>query len=584
MIKKALSQAMDDYKKARRKADLQLLLARITGKEQEIQLLPYETIRQQFRGVAISREFLEDIPLDAIIGSVGRYRDFTREFLPKRSTSQDRWARVMAETESLTGLPPIEVYKIGQAYFVKDGNHRVSVARQMGNETIQAYVTEVNTRVSLTAEDQPDDLIIKAEYAEFLEETRLDQLQPDQDLSATKAGAYPTILEHIDVHRYYMGLERESFVSYQEAVQHWYDHVYLPIVRIIRERDILRDFPNRTETDLYLWLANHRAELEQELGWDVGPEAAAEDLTLRYSELTSHVIDRFLKKLSRVLTPDILEEGPPAGTWRRKREHEAPPDHLFQDLLVAVDRSPQACHALHQAKILASKEGSSLHGIHVRTRTSGSFDQLDQLLHDLRARCPGLTGQADLLDGVEFQLTPGPIYQALSNHARYADLMILPLNYPPGDQPFARMGSGLKTLIRRISRPILTVPGSVSSLQHHLLAYDGSPKSREALYLSAYFATRWKASLKVVTSQQGLPEAASIQHQAEEYLRARGIQAAYYLTRDPLAEKVEHLVEQGEADLVLIGGYGSAPLIDFVLGSVVDRVMHKVYCPLLICR
>jgi len=103
------------------------------------------------------------------------------------------------------GLPPIEVYQIGEVYFVQDGNHRVSVAYQLGARYIQAYVTEVQTRVPLTPDVQPVDLILMAEYADFLEGTRLDELRPGADLRTSIPGQYQALSEHIDVHRYYMG-------------------------------------------------------------------------------------------------------------------------------------------------------------------------------------------------------------------------------------------------------------------------------------------------------------------------------------------------------------------------------------------
>jgi hypothetical protein len=143
------------------------------------------------------------------------------------------------------GLPPIEVYQIGEAYFVRDGNHRVSVARELDAPTIQAYVTEVRTKVPLSPDDQPDDLILKAEYADFLEQTQLDKLRPGANLSLTVPGRYRTLQEHIAVHRYYMGLDQEREIPYEEAVTHWYDEVYLPVVQVIQERGILRDFPER---------------------------------------------------------------------------------------------------------------------------------------------------------------------------------------------------------------------------------------------------------------------------------------------------------------------------------------------------
>ena len=152
--------AINDFKKARQKAAMQGILARITGKPTE--LLSYEEVRQQLRAIEGSKTVLRDIPLDAIVGSVGRSKDFTRNFLPLTDSDQDRWARVMAGTASLSGLPPIEVYQIGEVFFVFDGNHRVSVARELEANSIQAYVREVRTRVNITPDIQPDDLITKA--------------------------------------------------------------------------------------------------------------------------------------------------------------------------------------------------------------------------------------------------------------------------------------------------------------------------------------------------------------------------------------------------------------------------------------
>ena len=133
MFKSDYIKALYDYKKARRGAAVQELLARLSGNPEDTQLYSYEEVRQQLQAIEKSAEHLEEIPLDAIVGSVGRYHDFTRKFLPKSSIDENRWARVMATSQGLSGLPAIEVYRIGEVYFVRDGNHRVSVARQMGN-------------------------------------------------------------------------------------------------------------------------------------------------------------------------------------------------------------------------------------------------------------------------------------------------------------------------------------------------------------------------------------------------------------------------------------------------------------------
>ena len=180
-----------------------------------------------------------------------------------------RWARVDLAWNDLEGLPPIEVYQIGQVYFVLDGNHRVSVARQLGITYIQAYVPEFHTKVPLSPDDRPDDLIVKAEYAEFLERTSLDELCPDADLSMSVPGHYQELEEQISAYRYSTEIEERREIPYEEAVTRWYNMVYFPAVQTIRERGMLRGFSGRTETDLYVWILRHRAELSQEPDWKI---------------------------------------------------------------------------------------------------------------------------------------------------------------------------------------------------------------------------------------------------------------------------------------------------------------------------
>ncbi len=208
-------------------------------------------------------------------------------------------------------------------------------------------------------------MILKAEYADFLERTRLDELRPNSDLSVTVPGKYPILLEHIDVHRYFMGLDLQRDVSYEEAVTHWYDKVYLPIVQIIRERGILRFFPERTETDLYLWIAEHRAALEKELGWKINPEDAAIDLVVSYSDEPSLANERRTEKVMDTLQLDALAAGPPPGRWRQERLKSHQAEHLFNEILVPVNGRPEGWYALDQAILIAQKESAQIHGLHV---------------------------------------------------------------------------------------------------------------------------------------------------------------------------------------------------------------------------
>ncbi len=579
MFKSDYIKALYDYKKARRGASVQELLARLTGKPDVSELHSYDEVRQQLQAIEKSVEHLEEIPLDAIVGSVGRYHDFTRSFLPKASIDENRWARVMATSQGLSGLPAIEVYRIGEVYFVRDGNHRVSVARQMGNTTIQAYVTNVETKVDLSPDFTPDELIIKSEQVKFLDKTRLDRDIPNADLSTTKAGGYPTLLEHIEVHRYYLGLEKQQKIPYQEAAANWYKEVFLPVVNIIKKRDLLYDFPDRTATDLYLWAADHRASLEQQVGWDIGAEAALTNLSDMYSSKRKSGL-RLLSKLVNSLVPNALENAPPVGTWREKLDQMTVLEHLFNDLIVAMDDSSTAWEALDLAIILSKLENSSIHAVHIHSDIqTGSQAEHNSLEDAFLSHC-----QNAGINNFEFMLAEGEINKVLCDRARFADIILLPLNHPPGNEPIKRLSSGITSLIRNCSVPILTVPAAPTPLNTILLAYDGSIKAKEALFIAAYFGAQHGSTVKVLTSTVGVDNPDSIQEEAKNYLTRFPINSQYMISQVPVPEEISIIHQSQDIDLILIGGYSGSTLIDVMLGSAVDKVMREIQLPILICR
>lgn len=271
-----------EFDRLRNQAIIQELLSAFT--DAPIDLLSYEEVRNKLHLRGGIYRGLREVPLDKIVGSVGRYRDFTRTFLPREGVNRTRWARVRAAAESLEGWPPIEVFKVDDVYFVKDGNHRVSAARDLEMKTIQAYVTEVESPVPLDASMTPMDLIIKADYADFLECTQLDKLRPDQDIEFTVPGRYQDLLTHIVAHQNCLEQQRGQSVSWGEAVTSWYDNVYLPPVRLIRERDLLKEFPHRTEADLYAWLVRHELELRQLCDMSDVDDELIEDMAENYSQ------------------------------------------------------------------------------------------------------------------------------------------------------------------------------------------------------------------------------------------------------------------------------------------------------------
>ncbi len=270
------SRVRADYDRARLKAFFNRLRAVLSG--QPATLLSYSQVKEKLRiGGPIYRG-VKTVRIEQIVGSLNRYHQFDRAFLPTQDQTAGRWQRVNRAFYEDINLPPVVLYKVGEVYFVVDGHHRVSVAREQGQEFIDAEVRECATRVNITPELKPEDLEILGEKVRFLERTHLDHLRPKARIKLTIPDGFERMIEHIAVHRYFMGLDLRRDIREEEAVAHWYDTVYLPIVQVIRKSRILKDFPGKTEGDLYLWVLDHQHYLAEAEGQPLQPpEEAARD-------------------------------------------------------------------------------------------------------------------------------------------------------------------------------------------------------------------------------------------------------------------------------------------------------------------
>lgn len=248
--------ANDDFDSALFKAFWRRIATWLTGKKNE--LLPYDEVR---RLVPVSGQHdlgLTQVPIDAIIGSVGRYRDFDRAFFPTQDQTRDRWISIDKARYREIPLPAVELYKIGEIYFVKDGNHRVSVARRRGQVYVDAYVIEVDVPIPVTQDTSLDDLDRAKNQLEFFETTSLPELRPETVIFSTVPGQYKRLLEHIAAHRWFLGEQEKREIAYAEAVASWHDHVYMPIVELIRKFKLTREFPTSSEADLYIWIIDYQ--------------------------------------------------------------------------------------------------------------------------------------------------------------------------------------------------------------------------------------------------------------------------------------------------------------------------------------
>jgi hypothetical protein len=252
-------------------------------KPQRDEMLSLGDVRALLKPDSETYRGMRTVAIDKIVGSEGRYKDFNRMFIPRHDKMMRRWMRVdMAHYQNIS-LPPIKLFEIGGVYFVRDGNHRVSVAKAQHAEFIDAEVISLSSEIVLTPDmdrEQMKRAVIDFEKRRFFTTTRLDQLRPDCRLEFSDVGRYDELLSHIREHKWYINLKKSEEIPFERAAVSWYDNVYSPIIKIAREAKLLARFPQATEADLYVFVGKHWSELIKRYGPLFTLEEAAEDFTL----------------------------------------------------------------------------------------------------------------------------------------------------------------------------------------------------------------------------------------------------------------------------------------------------------------
>jgi nucleotide-binding universal stress UspA family protein len=566
----------DRFYQARRRADAERRWARLTGRSAE--LICFDQVQSLLGSDAAVRKGRREIPLNAIVGSVGRCSEFTRSFRPLHDRAYQRWTAIWSQVSNARPLPPIEVLQIGDAYFVIDGHHRVSAAREQGMTAIEAQVVVFDTKVSLSPEVQPEELALQAEYTSFLESTQLDRVRPNADLQVTILGEASALQAEIaSMHQSIQANERADAAMADAAAQ-WHDTVYLPAVDVVRRQHLLSEFKGRTEADLVLSLRKHLADLEEALGWEIGLELAATDL-LRQHRTAHRSLAAVVRTLPDTWTPAGLKAGPAPGAWRQRQRLIGRSSCLFGRILVPLSGAGEDEMAVAQAVQIACRTSAQLLGLHVipsrADRDPMRLEAVQQGFHDRRLTL-GMEGT--------IAVDEGRIAGRICQRSQWADLVVVRPDHAPPRGLVAKLRCGLRTLIRGCSTPVLVVPGASSALERPLLAYDGSDRSREALFLATYLAERGNTALAVVTVAQGKLEHSQLLSEATAYLQSRGIEATLLEGKGTAAEAILEAAATHGSDLIVMGGYGRSPLVELLSGSVVDQVLRASRQPVLLAR
>jgi uncharacterized ParB-like nuclease family protein len=270
--------AREDFDSARFKAFRRAIRATLTRRSRR--LLSLDRVLEAAGVEGRSFGGVQEIPLDKVVGSAApeaKAADFDPGFLPVNRRLRERWTRIYTAMVEGDELPPIDVYKLDDAYYVIDGHHRVSVARSLGRDVINARVVDVKTRAPLGSHVDAAALLRAAEYSAFLDSTQLHRLRPEARLECSRLGRYDEIFKHILGHRYFLGLERGREVSLAEAAVSWYDNVYTPVAKVIRKHRVLEQLPGWTEADLYVEITRRWLQLSEE-GAPSGPDPALHSL------------------------------------------------------------------------------------------------------------------------------------------------------------------------------------------------------------------------------------------------------------------------------------------------------------------
>ncbi len=274
----------EDFFRARNKAlinDLQHLLT-----PEETKLLSFNDIKQMLKPKNEVYLGMKVIPIELIVGSEGRYQDFDNRFFPRSAHLKTRWARIDQAHLSDIILPPITLYEIGGLYFVRDGNHRVSVARSKGVENIDAEVISLHSEIKLKPSTSKKGIlkqIIQYEKRVFYSETNFGDITDCWNIDFSSPGQYDVLYQHILIHKYYINQNSTEEISMPDAIISWYEKVYLPVIQAIKKQKLLRKFKHRTLSDMYVWLIRYWDEVKQKFGQDVTLESAASEFSEKFS-------------------------------------------------------------------------------------------------------------------------------------------------------------------------------------------------------------------------------------------------------------------------------------------------------------
>jgi hypothetical protein len=283
-----------DFSRARRRRALARLAARLRRADDVNHILPFEEVVRALGRIGERRLGEQAIPLDSIVGTVDRSREFDRAFRPTSPRVRERWQRINLAQRKGQPMPPIDVYRIGDLHFVKDGHHRVSVARAFGQSDINAYVTEVLTQVGADHEIRLRDLPLKSHQRLFFERVPLEPEQRER-IHLSDEWRYAALAEAVEAWGFRVIQARLTEMSRHDVADAWFREEYEPVVEMLASAQLIPK--GVTDTEAYMQVAHLRYLILRTHEWD----DAVIDAIRRDLESPGQFDDTMVRRLRREL-------------------------------------------------------------------------------------------------------------------------------------------------------------------------------------------------------------------------------------------------------------------------------------------
>jgi hypothetical protein len=255
----------NDFLRARRRQVLARIANRLRREPDDVNLIiPFDEVIAALGWRGERSLGLQIIKLDTVVGSVDSLRDFDRKFRPTSARVRERWERLALAQRRGEAIPPIDVYRIGDLHFVKDGHHRVSIALATGQKTIDAYVTDVQTMTPPTGIRSRIDLLVKSYQRIFRARVPLPE-EAYQRIVCTDPWGYAQLGEAIEAWGMRCMQDEHKFLDRAEVARRWFTDEYTPVVRMLRTADLIG---TRTEAEAYMCIAAERYRLIRSHEWN----------------------------------------------------------------------------------------------------------------------------------------------------------------------------------------------------------------------------------------------------------------------------------------------------------------------------